>query len=71
MIHRTVWVLLLAAAAFAQAPADPAYEPLDKAYAALRVRAYDDAISLFQKAIDLVPKRAAIRKDLGYTYRCV
>ena len=41
-------------AAFAQAPADPAYEPLDKAYAALRTRSYDDAIALFQHAIELV-----------------
>jgi tetratricopeptide (TPR) repeat protein len=59
---------LVSAVAFAQAPADPAYEPLDKAYAALRARAYDDAISLFKKAIDLAPMRAAVRKDLGYTY---
>jgi tetratricopeptide (TPR) repeat protein len=59
---------LVSAVAFAQAPADPAYEPLDKAYTALHARAYDDAVSLFQKAIELAPKRAAIRKDLGYTY---
>ena len=59
---------MLAAAAFVQAPADPAYETLEKAYAALRARAYDDAISFFQKAIELAPARAAIRKDLGYTY---
>jgi tetratricopeptide (TPR) repeat protein len=59
---------LLATVACAQAPADPAYEPLDKAYAALRAHSYDQAIALFQQAIDLAPKRAAIHKDLGYTY---
>jgi Flp pilus assembly protein TadD len=55
-------------AAFAQAPADPAYEPLDKAYAALRAQSYDQAIALFRKAVELAPKRADIHKDLGYTY---
>ena len=53
-------------AASGQAP-DPAYDPLNHAYEALRSRAYEDAISNFQKAIDLAPQRAAIRKDLGYT----
>jgi tetratricopeptide (TPR) repeat protein len=42
--------------------------PLEKAYAALRARSYDDAIALFRKAIELAPQRAAIHKDLGYTY---
>jgi Tfp pilus assembly protein PilF len=55
-------------AAFAQAPADPAYEPLDKAYAALRAHSYDQAIALFRNALELAPKRADIHKDLGYTY---
>jgi tetratricopeptide (TPR) repeat protein len=58
----------LATAAFGQPPADPAYEPLNGAYEALRARSYDSAISLFQKAIELAPGRAAIRKDLAYTY---
>jgi tetratricopeptide (TPR) repeat protein len=49
-------------------PADPAYEPLNRAYEALRGGSYDTAIPLFQKAIELAPGRAAIRKDLGYTY---
>ena len=48
--------------------ADRAYEPLNRAYEALRARSYDEAISFFQKAIELAPKRAAIHKDLGYTY---
>jgi tetratricopeptide (TPR) repeat protein len=68
VIHRWFWVVFLGAAAFAQAPADPAYEPLDKAYAALRAHSYDEAIALFRKASELAPKRADIRKDLGYTY---
>ncbi|HEX3748694.1 MAG TPA: tetratricopeptide repeat protein [Bryobacteraceae bacterium] len=54
--------------AFAQAPSDPAYEPLDRAFAALRSHSYDDAIRLFEKAASRAPKRADIRKNLGYTY---
>ena len=55
-------------AAYAQAPPDPAYQPLDKAYAALRSRSYDEAIAYFEKALALAPRRADIRKDLAYTY---
>jgi len=63
-----LWILLLASAlAPAQTP-DPAYEPLNKAYEALRTRGYDDAIALFLKAIDAAPARPAVRKDLAYTY---
>jgi tetratricopeptide (TPR) repeat protein len=60
-------MLALGVVAFGQNP-DAAYEPLNRAYEALRSHAYDDAISHFQKAIDIAPQRAAIRKDLGYTY---
>jgi Tfp pilus assembly protein PilF len=62
-------VVLLAAAtvAFAQAD-DPAYQPLSQAYEALRARDYDTAIDNFRKAIEAAPQRAAIRKDLAYTY---
>jgi len=55
------------ALAAAQAP-DPAYEPLARAYAALKTRDYDAAVAGFTRAIELAPKRAAIRKDLAYTY---
>ena len=55
------------ALAAAQTP-DPAYEPLTRAYAALNVHDYDAAVAGFTKAIELAPKRAAIRKDLAYTY---
>ena len=58
---------MLAPMAFAQAP-DPAYEPLTRAYQQLRDHAYDAAISNFQKALELAPKRASIHKDLAYTY---
>jgi len=62
------WIFLLGlGAAWAQAP-DPAYEPLNKAYAALKQRDYDEAIGLFRQAIDAAPMRAPIRKDLAYTY---
>jgi Tfp pilus assembly protein PilF len=61
-------ILILAPAlAFAQAP-DPAYETLSKAYEAVRGRSNDEAIVLFLKAIEAAPARAAMRKDLAYTY---
>jgi tetratricopeptide (TPR) repeat protein len=60
-------MLALGTAAFGQPP-DAAYEPLTRAYEALRARAYDEAVSYFQKAIDAAPQRSDIRKDLGYTY---
>ena len=60
-------VLPIAPVALAQAP-DPAYEPLARAYEQLGTHSYDAAISNFQKAIELAPKRASIRKDLAYTY---
>ncbi|MGO9256836.1 MAG: tetratricopeptide repeat protein [Bryobacteraceae bacterium] len=43
-------------------------DPLARAYAALQSRDYDTAVSQFLQAIDLAPQRAAIRKDLAYTY---
>ena len=58
---------LVSAVATAQPP-DPAYEPLNKAYDALRTRNYDDAVALFLKAIEAAPARPAVRKDLAYTY---
>ena len=48
-------------------PPDPAYKPLEKAYAAVRVREYDQAIDAFQRALALAPNRASIHKDLAYT----
>lgn len=63
-----LWICLLACGmASAQGP-DPAYDPLTKAYDALRSRDYDDAIVLFRKAIEAAPARPAIHKDLAYTY---
>lgn len=63
-----VSILLLAfGLASGQSP-DPAYEPLAKAYEALRGRHYDEAIAGFLKAIEAAPGRAAVRKDLAYTY---
>ena len=56
---------LIAAPVFAQL--DPAYEPLSKAFEALRVRDYDNAVAFFEAAILLSPKRGDIRKNLAYT----
>jgi Tfp pilus assembly protein PilF len=57
-----------AGAASAQEPAkDATYESLAKAFDALRIRDYDRAIPLFEKAAATAPARADIRKNLGYT----
>lgn len=66
MRMRTLAFFLIAGCALAQTP-DPAYEPLQKAYDALRSRRYDEAITGFLQAVELAPKRAAIRTDLAYT----
>ncbi len=41
---------------------------LFRAYEALRVKDYDTAVAAFLKGIEAAPGRAAIRKDLAYTY---
>jgi Tfp pilus assembly protein PilF len=46
---------------------DPAYQPLERAFEALRQKNYDVAIQGFEQAISLAPARASIRKDLAYT----
>ena len=51
--------------AAAQDP-DPAYQSLTRAFDALRQRDYDTAIAAFQKAAELSPQRADIRKNLAY-----
>lgn len=56
---------------WAQSPqpaADQAYAPLTRAYDALRARDYDAAIAGFLEGIKAAPERAAIHKDLAYTY---
>ncbi|HUP03433.1 MAG TPA: tetratricopeptide repeat protein [Bryobacteraceae bacterium] len=67
--------LVILAAALALAPcglraqaADAAYAPLSRAYAAVQSRDYDTAIAAFLQAVGAAPRRAAIRKDLAYTY---
>ena len=57
---------LLAFSLLAQAP-DAAYQPLTKAFDALRVKDYDTAISFFKEASQLSPTRTDIRKNLAYT----
>ena len=54
-------------AASAQTENDPAYQPLTKAFDALRAKDYDAAIVGFRKAIALSPARPDIRKNLAYT----
>ncbi len=61
-----ILILLTAAFAAAQTP-DPAYAPLEKAYAALKAKDYDHAIAAFEEAVKIAPDRPAMRKDLAYT----
>jgi Flp pilus assembly protein TadD len=63
-------IALLLALVFGSASAqalDPAYQPLQHAYDALRQKNYDQAVTGFEQAIALTPDRASIRKDLAYT----
>jgi Flp pilus assembly protein TadD len=53
--------LAMAGAALAQP------SPADQAYAALRAKDYDRAISDFREALAQTPANAAVRKDLAYT----
>jgi Tfp pilus assembly protein PilF len=60
-------LIVLTAALCGQTP-DPAYAPLEKAYAALKTKDYDRAIASFQEAVKIAPDRPGMRKDLAYTY---
>ncbi|MGA1994146.1 MAG: tetratricopeptide repeat protein [Bryobacteraceae bacterium] len=64
---RLLVLLGVGALAWAQPP-DPAYEPLARAYAALKAKDYDAAVAGFRAAGTLAPDRASIHKDLAYTY---
>ena len=48
--------------------AGPEYPVLKDAYSALKSKDYETAISKFNEAVSLAPKRTDIRKDLAYTY---
>jgi tetratricopeptide (TPR) repeat protein len=67
MLFRITLVLALTSATSLAQPTDPAYQPLERAYQALRDKNYDQAVAGFLQAIKLVPDRASIRKDLAYT----
>ena len=60
-------LLALAIAVAAGQSTDPAYQPLQQAYDALRQKNYDQAVAGFQQAIARAPERSSIRKDLAYT----
>ena len=63
---RIILILALPLAIGNAENSDPAYGPLEQAYAALREKGYDRAIAGFREAITLAPNRASIRKDLAY-----
>ncbi len=63
---RIILILALAPAAVHAQNPDPAYGPLEQAFASLREKSYDQAIAEFRQAIALAPDRASIHKDLAY-----
>ena len=64
---RIIFALALALLSGTAQNSDPAYQPLDAAYTALRHKNYDQAVAGFLQAIAQSPDRASIRKDLAYT----
>jgi len=66
-VVRTTLLLTLSLAILAAQSNDPAYQSLQQAYDALKVKSYDQAVAGFEHAISLAPQRASIRKDLAYT----
>jgi Tfp pilus assembly protein PilF len=64
---RPVFWLVFCGTLLAQIP-DPAYENLARAYESLQARDYQSAIERFELALRTAPERAAIHKDLAYTY---
>src|SRR5206468_2971594 len=59
---------LVAAFCLAGCCAAQNFDPAQAAYDALRVRDYDRAVAGFLQALAASPSRAAVRKDLAYTY---
>jgi Tfp pilus assembly protein PilF len=60
-------ILLIACSLAGAETPDPAWAPLDRAFAALRARNYEEAIRHFELARTVAPTRASIYKDLAYT----
>ncbi|HSW50241.1 MAG TPA: tetratricopeptide repeat protein [Bryobacteraceae bacterium] len=62
--------LLVAAACLALCgqEQDPAWDPLNRAYQALEVKAYEAAVEHFLAAVKAAPERPSVRKDLAYAY---
>ena len=65
---KTIFLLVLACLVLPAQTQDPATGPLQQAYQALQEKKYLDAIDQFLKAIQAAPRRADIRKELGYAY---
>ena len=66
-MKRVVLLLALSTLSAAQQQ-DPAYDPLDKAYQAIRSAEYPQAVDHLKRAAEIAPRRASIRKQLGYAY---
>ena len=66
-MKRVVLLLALSSLSAAQQQ-DPAYDPLEKAYQAIRAAEYSEAVDHLKQAAEIAPRRASIRKQLGYVY---
>ena len=66
-MKRVVLLLALSSLSAAQQQ-DPAYDPLEKAYQAIRLAEYSEAVGHLKQAAEIAPRRASIRKQLGYAY---
>ena len=66
-MKRVVLLLALSSLSAAQQQ-DPAYDPLEKAYQAIRSAEYSEAVDHLTQAVGIAPRRASIRKQLGHVY---
>ncbi len=65
---RLVTLLAVACSLAAAQTQDPAFDPLQRAYEALRSGNDAEAVRWFEQAAQLAPGRASIPKELGYVY---
>ncbi len=65
---KLITALAVACSLAAAQPRDPALDPLEKAYQALRSGNDREAVPWFEEAARLAPRRASIVKELGYIY---
>ena len=62
---RNTFLLALALSSISAQTSDPAYQPLERAYQALRDKGYDQAIASFREAVRINPSFPSPRNNLG------